>query len=107
MGETEEELDRRYEGARDELDALLAIPRHRAQVDAIRDKPEYAEKLVWLGTDPDTCERMNCWIKSGRLEAQVRQMVVHDRQAASDEAAALTASIDEAVARGVSWVFNK
>ena len=53
--ESDEELDRRFNIARDELDRLMALPRHKKQVDDIKGRPDYDERLVWLASDPDTC----------------------------------------------------
>ena len=119
--ESDEELDRRFNIARDELDRLMALPRHKKQVDDIKGRSDYDERLVWLASDPDTCEQLNSWLKNGELEREVRREVVKKRNADLEAQAdaevevraevesdgGLADRIERAVSLGQEWVLGK
>ena len=100
--ETEAELDRRFEVARDDLDKLLAIPVHKAQHDALMTNEAWKAKVEWMEDDPDTCEQVNAWLRSKTLEHNIRVAVARDA-AETEDNDALQQRIDAAVEMGISW----
>ena len=104
--ETEAELDRRFEIARDELDRLLAIPVHKAQRDALMTNEAWKAKVEWMEDDPDTCEQVNAWLRSKTLEHNIRVAVARDA-AETEDNDALQQRIDAAVEMGISWALHR
>lgn len=104
--ETEAELDRRFEVARDALDRLLAIPAHKAQRDALMTNEAWKAKVEWMEDDPDTCEQVNAWLRSKTLEHNIRMAVARDAAEAEDNEA-LQQRLDAAVEMGISWALYR
>ena len=102
--ETEAELDRRFEIARNELDRLLAMPVHQAQRDTLMTNEAYKAKVEWMEDDPDTCEKLNGWLRSKTLEHNIRMAVARDRAVPDTEA--LQQRLDEAAERGIAWTLR-
>ena len=102
---TEEELDRRFNVARDELDRLMREDVNKAQKNKLLGTTAWEEKLVWMAGDAETCEQLNEWIRKGTLERNIRMDVARDANPSPMSEIALR--LKEAADKGVSWALNK